>query len=162
MLRQSIQRQSITCPFLTAFLYCCREIPLLHVLCCHRSHPSHWMPSCLARTGSLQRMHKSWFTIINESWKCSVVNQSPTKSEWKYLDFHAFYMQCVLFSAKRQTKDCVGWSSCKRWLMLHACIFSHWEQQLTPKKDKVPDIQRCNLVYEFTCLGCVELYICLR
>ena len=28
-----------------------------------------------------------------------------------------------------------------------------------PKKDKVPDLQRSNLVYEFTCPGCNESYI---
>ena len=28
-----------------------------------------------------------------------------------------------------------------------------------PKKDKVPDLQRINLIYEFTCPGCNESYI---
>ena len=28
-----------------------------------------------------------------------------------------------------------------------------------PKKDKVPDLQRSNLIYEFTCPGCNESYI---
>ena len=28
-----------------------------------------------------------------------------------------------------------------------------------PKKDKIPDLSRCNLVYQFTCPGCSKAYI---
>ena len=48
---------------------------MLHVLCCHLSHPSHWRPSCRGRTGSLQRMQQFGvdillvFEIVKAEWK---------------------------------------------------------------------------------------------
>ena len=59
MLRQSLQRQSMSCPCWTALRYWTREIPLLQVRCCHLSQPSHCKPSCRALTGSLHQMHRS-------------------------------------------------------------------------------------------------------
>ena len=119
MLRQSSQRQSISCAYLTAFRYCCREIPLLHILCCHRSQPSHCSPSCLARTGSLQRMHKSWWAIVieKESSKRVLLCQQQREANDHIGCFSRFlYVLCsIQYSAStkaknRQSTRCVGWS----------------------------------------------------
>lgn len=106
------------------------QIPLLHVLCCHLSHPSHWMPSCLALTGSLQQMHKSWWAIVTslERWSVlnvlSVVKQPATRSEWNYVGFSRFLYALRANSAETTNTWLHRWSSYQRWLMLHACIFS--------------------------------------